>query len=148
MKRLSNIEIVRPEEAVPFDPAEFAFTLLTCAEMALQTGLFNRPTQYGFTIMGEDGNTERTRFSDIFENRFWFAALHRYRKDGPKYSSFIWRYCALSHLVESGALDDYICEGNLNDAAVHLAASFPLTKKGRFLKRPFLAALARHAKAQ
>jgi hypothetical protein len=140
--------VVRPENAIAFDPAEFIFTSQAASEMARSPGLFNRPPDYGIGISSADGKVTECSLTDIPENRFFLAVRQRYNRDRRKFSSFAWRWCALMDLLHSGALPDtFIRRGDdevgIHDNVLELAASLPLTTRGHFRKRSFLAALKR-----
>lgn len=152
MNTPDDIEFVQPKDAVAFEPTEFLFTLQSCGEMARQPGLLNRPAEHGFGIIGDDGKATRYHFTDIFENRFGMAVCQRFQNDRRKYFSFMWRWFALMEVVQSGALDGHYLrrgeqEHEIHDAVFHVAASFPLTAKGRFSRRAFLSALARKSQS-
>src|SRR5947208_5873466 len=121
-------DFVRREHAIAFAPAEFLFTLQCASEMARDPGLFNRPAEYGFGIISDNGKVTRYSFSDIAENRFGFAVSQRYGDDRRKYYSFMWPWFALMDLIQSGKLDGrYYRRGEpdseLHEAVIELSAS-------------------------
>jgi hypothetical protein len=152
MNPLNDIVYVRPEDAIPFEPAEFAFSLESCGEMAREPGLLNRPEEHFVGIIGEDGKTTRYCFSDHPDNRFGLAVLQRYQNNRRKYFSFMWRWFALAELIQSGVLDGRYyrrcgddCE--IADEVLELAASFPVIREGRFARHAFMAALEAKSKS-
>lgn len=151
MKKPRPIRVVKPEQAVPFDPIEFKMTLMFAMEAGHEPSPGFDPTRLKLKLKDTDGSSKTLQFADIPINRFGIAVLQRYGKDTKKYSSFMFRAFALMDLVRSGELSSHYYRpapkddeaSEIHDAVLELAASFPLSATGGFERRAFLEALAR-----
>ena len=138
-----------PGDALALDPVEFQFTLLYALEMARSPSLLCNPSECVFKYRGADNKVHQARLINDPENRFGMAVVARYRNDLKAAWSFMSRWYALCDLVRSRVLDGRYFrraekggEGDwLDDAAVILAASFPLDRRGEFGPQAFLSAL-------
>ena len=137
-----DIEIVRPHQAIAFDPEEF--TLLIA--YALEVG------------QGPDTVLNQAR-DDIFVEgklmapgmqRIFGAVELRFRGDKLKSGSFMHRYFAFMGLLKSGVLGEpFVTKSGkgknasyeISDDVIKLLASFPLKDEGSVDPKAFIAEL-------
>ena len=148
---LPDINYIKPEDAVPFDPVEFQLAFAYAVEVShAPATLLNNPRDFKFSRK-EGSKTNHYMFADVPMNRLGFAMVQRFRNDQTKFSSFMWRWLGVIELVHSDALGDEFRQpaqseedpDMIHPYVIELAGSFPLNSKGRFEHPAFLAELRR-----
>ena len=146
-----DFKVVRPEEAIAFDPVEFQFAFAYATEVShAPATMLNNPTDVKLSLK-KGRKTQRYSFTDVPMNRLGFAMVQRFKNDQTKFQSFMWRWFAFIDLVYSDVLDGEPRKqatkkdkpDMIHPYVVELAGSFPLTTKGKFDHPAFLAELKR-----
>jgi hypothetical protein len=141
-----DFKVVRPEEAIAFDPVEFQFAFTYATEVShAPATILNNPKDVKIHLKTE-GKTKRFTFTDIPMNRLGFAMTQRFKNDATKFSSFMWRWFAFIELVYSDVLGEEFRKkaksknepDMIHPYVIELAGSFPLTTSGKFKHSAFL----------
>jgi hypothetical protein len=141
-----DFKVVKPEEAITFDPVEFQFAFSYATEVSHGPAtMLNDPKDAKISIkIGQ--KTKHFTFTDIPMNRLGLAMTQRFKNDSLKFSSFMWRWFAFIELVHSDVLGEEFRKkaksknepDMIHPYVIELAGSFPLTTSGKFKHSPFL----------
>jgi hypothetical protein len=145
-KNSQDFKVVRPEEAIAFDPVEFQFAFAYATEVSHSPAtILNNPKDVKIHLKTE-GKTKHFTFTDIPMNRLGFAMVQRFKNNSLKFSSFMWRWFAFIELIQSNMLGEEFrkkasSKGEpdmIHSSVIELAGSFPLTTSGKFNHSAFL----------
>ena len=89
-----------PDQVNTMDAKEFLFLASVSASAATYRLPMKSPSQYGFDIDMGDGRVERVTPADIPFTRAAFAILDQCGSEPGKFESFMWRYMAMSRLIQ------------------------------------------------
>ncbi len=131
-----------PDHVNTMDAKEFLFLASVSASAATYRIPMKSPSQYGFDIDMGDGRVERVTPADIPFTRAAFAILDQCGSEPGKFESFMWRYMAMSQLIQDKQMGRWTrpCDDTgflLHSAVLRAAATQPLNRQGRFTKKPF-----------
>jgi hypothetical protein len=142
---------LRPENARPLAPEEFRQAVLRAEEAASKPHplLHERVTPH--VILQNGDKTTEITITDTPLARIIFALQECYPVREESLSAF-WRFQAIGHLVQHQALSPWVRSvgpgaWEVQDPIFFVAATAPLDTKGKFLLKPFLAALTAWAEA-
>ena len=99
-KNSHDFKVVRPEEAIAFDPVEFQFAFAYATEVShAPATILNNPKDVKIHLKTEE-KTKHFTFTDIPMNRLGFAMVQRFKNNSLKFSSFMWRWFAFVELIQ------------------------------------------------
>lgn len=141
----------RPQDAVEFDPAEFAGVF----EIAIRSGETPQSGDLGdldVELAVDDGLP--VRLSDTPFNRAGIALKQHYSEDETRFLSALFRFRALMDLITNNALGPWIRssirrEGSnrIHPAVLDVASHLRLSRNGKFPVNKFLESVEETAKA-
>lgn len=142
---MREIPHVKPESCQPLSYEEFEFAFA----LAMQAGYLKVPVYpraYGVNLQEGDGSVSRLVLTDIPENRAAIAVKQHFGEEYEKFQSFMWRFFALIDILHDPRAAGWI-EDDPDDpeaqrmavVVVNAAATVPLNKQGKFLRKRFFA---------
>lgn len=144
--------VPKPHEVLTFDLEEFSYVFDLAMHASMVKLAARNPSDKSMLLENSDGSVVRLRPTDIPINRAAMAVVEHYRNDHSKYYSMMFRLFALMEILEDKALDRWRREDKdipeireIHRAVIDAAATFPLTKRGRFSRPKFLKEVERIA---
>ena len=144
-ERVVEKKVVQPQEAIAFDPKEFAEAFRSVNEWLVRKTRMQNYELPRINLVEDHGNISALQFTDNPTIRIITGFKEFFGQDSEKVESAIWRFFGLTSLLRDRKLDKWLKPnpGDSNSSLVHdavigAAATVRLTKDGKFPLQKFL----------